>query len=81
MFQIEILDYWTSPRSKGRYPAKWRLMIPDLAIDLTITPLISDQEMSVSTVYWEGAVRVEGSQTGFGYVEMTGYAGTLKGRM
>ncbi|MEM7033249.1 MAG: lipocalin-like domain-containing protein [Chloroflexota bacterium] len=79
--KLTVLDHWVSPRSEGRYPAQWQLIIPDLEIDLTITPLIPDQEMSVSTVYWEGAVRVEGSQTGFGYVEMTGYAGTLQGRM
>jgi predicted secreted hydrolase len=35
-------------------------------------------------VYWEGAVRVEGTRageplSGFGYLEMTGYAESLEG--
>jgi predicted secreted hydrolase len=29
--------------------------------------------MDVSVRYWEGAVGVDGSATGRGYVEMTGY--------
>jgi hypothetical protein len=28
--------------------------------------------------YWEGAVRIEGSATGRGFVELTGYGVTLK---
>ncbi|RMF00943.1 MAG: carotenoid 1,2-hydratase, partial [Chloroflexi bacterium] len=61
--QIENLDFWTSPHSGATYPAKWRLAVPAHNIDLTITPLISDQELRVSFTYWEGAVTIEGSHT------------------
>ncbi len=85
MVQIEVLETWRSPRA-GRsssagvvYPAKWRLRIPSQDIDLTITPHMPNQEMHTLIRYWEGAVRVQGSQhgqrlDGHGYVELTGYS-------
>lgn len=80
---IEPLAYWTSPRSKGRYPQRWRLTAPALGMDLTVESLLADQELDTSrstrVTYWEGAVSASGqargaSVTGRGYVEMTGYA-------
>lgn len=70
---LEPLDEWTSPRSGATYPARWRLRVPAEAIDLTLTPLLADQELPVTVVYWEGAVSISGSASGSGYVEMTGY--------
>lgn len=78
--QITNLDTWTSPKSGAIYPAEWNLAIPSEGIDLHITPLLNDQELQVSFTYWEGAVRVEGTQTGYGYVELTGYYESLRGR-
>lgn len=78
---ITNLSTWTSPNSGAVYPAEWNLAIPGEGIDLHITPLINDQELRVSFTYWEGAVRVEGTQTGYGYVELTGYYESLRGRM
>jgi predicted secreted hydrolase len=78
--EITVLDHWTSPHSDAAYPAEWNLTIPSQGIDLHITPLINDQELRVSFTYWEGAVRVEGTQTGYGYVELTGYYESLRGR-
>ncbi len=80
---IEPLAYWTSPRSKGRYPQRWRLTAPALGLDLTIESLLANQELDTSrstqVTYWEGAVSASGRArgapvTGRGYVEMTGYA-------
>ena len=79
--EITILDHWTSPKSGAVYPAGWNFKLPGEAIELHITPLLNDQELSGSFVYWEGAVRIEGAQTGYGYVEMTGYAGSMRGRL
>jgi predicted secreted hydrolase len=78
-FVLEAQDQWTSPHSGARYPSGWRLSLPQHDVSLTVTPLIRDQEMKVSYVYWEGAVTVEGTiggeaVTGRGYVELTGYA-------
>lgn len=78
--EITALDSWTSPTSGATYPAEWQLAIPSQGLDLRITPLISNQELNVSFIYWEGAVRVEGTQSGYGYVELTGYKESLRGR-
>lgn len=76
--KIMPLEFWTSNFSQGKYPSKWRVEIPSANLDLTLTPLIADQEMRVSFTYWEGAVNVAGTSNGKnvrgqGYVEMTGY--------
>jgi predicted secreted hydrolase len=70
---IEVLDTWTSPDGAHTYPVEWRLRVPGEDIDLEIMSLIPNQELDVSVRYWEGAVRIEGSASGRGYVEMTGY--------
>ena len=64
---------WTSPRSGARYPARWRLRMAGLGLDLEISPVLADQELDVGTRYWEGAVVVAGKVAGRGYVEMVGY--------
>ena len=84
-FTLEVTGHWRSPRSGGEYPAGWRLAVPKAGLDLTITPRLADQEMQVSYVYWEGAVAAEGTAggapvAGSGYVELTGYAGTMEGQ-
>lgn len=81
--QVTPLAYWTSPHSGARYPIRWRLRIPSLELDLTVTAGLDDQEMrtprSTGVVYWEGSVRAKGTRgrkaiEGMGYVELTGYA-------
>jgi len=77
--RIDVLDTWRSPRSGGEYPARWRLSIPARNIELEIEPFFADQELPLTVVYWEGAVRVRGTidgtaVSGTGYIEMTGYA-------
>ena len=85
---VAVLDRWKSPRSKGEYPARWRIQVPSAGIDLTVRPLVADQELqteaSTGITYWEGAVAAEGRSgparvAGEGYVELTGYAGSLGG--
>ena len=83
-FEIEVQDRWKSTQSGATYPARWLLRIPEAEIQLEITPHIQDQEMNVSYTYWEGAVYVNGQKdnqpvTGNGYVELSGYAGSLSG--
>ena len=81
---LEILDHWASDRSGANYPSGWIMKIPKLNIELEIIPLIVNQEMNLTYTYWEGAVRVKGtfegrSLGGYGFVELTGYAGTMAG--
>lgn len=82
-FQIEPLATWRSPVTSGVYPAKWRLKIPRLGIELEVSPLLADQELhpqrGAPFNYWEGAVEVRGMQSGEGYVELTGYSAPMGG--
>ncbi|NDJ52875.1 MAG: hypothetical protein GYB68_07315, partial [Chloroflexi bacterium] len=84
-YNIEVLDTWRSPNSEAVYPAGWRVTLPTLDLVIEIDPLVVDQEMDVSTVYWEGAVEITATQggnvlRGFGYVELTGYESSMEGR-
>lgn len=77
-FELEVLDWWTSPASGGRYPSGWRISVPGEDLVLTVEPALAGQELDLSVLYWEGAVDVVGTRagvavTGRGYVELTGY--------
>jgi predicted secreted hydrolase len=85
-WQMMVTDTWTSPDNGAEYPAGWQIRIPAVGLDITGEPLMSDQELNVSTTYWEGAVgfsgTVEGQDVGAkGYIEMTGYADKIDGRL
>ncbi len=84
-FSIQILDTWRSPHSGAVYPSGWRLQVPEVDLDVEVYPLMKDQELRISFIYWEGAVKVNGrmgsqSVSGYGYVELTGYAQSMQGR-
>jgi predicted secreted hydrolase len=75
---ITVIDTWESPEG-GSYPSKWRLAVPRYGLDITVTPVMPNQELLTIVRYWEGAVDIEGEHagaavTGRGYVELTGYA-------
>lgn len=83
--QLEVLATWRSPASQALYPARWRLSVPSLDLRLELEPRLANQELPVSVVYWEGAVRIQGSRqgrpvSGSGFVELTGYAREQGGR-
>ncbi len=76
--ELNVLDYWESSAG-GRYPSRWTLRVPDLGLEVDVTPVIADQELFTTVRYWEGAVDVTGTRDGTplrgrGYVELTGYA-------
>ena len=54
---IDVLDYWKNPRG-DRYPAKWRVRVPAVGVDVEVRPVVADQELSTAPRYWEGAVDV-----------------------
>jgi predicted secreted hydrolase len=85
-FEILVSDTWTSPETGAVYPSRWTVRVPAYQIELQLTPTVADQELNVSYDYWEGAVRITGSclgsaVTGWGYVEMTGYARSMAGEL
>lgn len=75
--QIDATAEWTSPHGT-RYPARWHLRVPRLALDVDIRPRLANQELNTSTRYWEGASLVKGTRgnkeiEGKAYVELVGY--------
>jgi predicted secreted hydrolase len=81
-FNVDVTDTWRSPHSGASYPMRWTVRVPSANLDLQIEPYLQEQEMNLSYTYWEGAVSVTGEHNGNpvvgdGYVEMTGYAGSM----
>ena len=84
-FQTEPLGTWKSPHTGAVYPSGWRVRVPSEGIDVTVIPVMRDQELvdrQLGVAYWEGDCDVRGSAGrrpihGVAYVELTGYAGTL----
>ncbi len=68
------------------YPIEWSISIPAEQLELKVSTPLDDQELalerSTGVAYWEGVVDVAGTRarqplTGAGYLEMTGYFGSL----
>ena len=84
-FQTQALGTWKSPVSGAVYPSGWRVRVPGEGLDVTITPLLRDQELidqQLHVAYWEGDCDLSGVDRfhpvrGAAYVELTGYAGVL----
>jgi predicted secreted hydrolase len=76
--QFKALRKWRSARGT-EYPVETELRLGPHVI--RTKPVIDDQELSTrrpaSVTYWEGLVQVEGTLTGRGYLELTGYAGKI----
>ncbi len=82
--EIAVLERWKSPHTGATYPARWRIRVPSEELELEAEPLLGDQEMRASFTYWEGAVGLSGTHrgrpiAGRGYVELTGYARSMRG--
>lgn len=85
-FQLLAQSTWKSPHSGAVYPARWQVTVPSLKLNLEVQPLLADQELNVSYIYWEGAVALDGKRdgkavAGHGYVELTGYAHSMAGTL
>ena len=81
-FTIEPTGFWKSPRTNATYPSGWRVHVPKMGLDLTVSPVTQDQELdtrgTTMIIYWEGACEVEGKAGEFdvkgrAYVELVGY--------
>ncbi|MGI9947067.1 lipocalin-like domain-containing protein [Vibrio hyugaensis] len=59
---------------EGRdYPTEWLVSMPAQRIEVTVSALNPNAKMPLSVPYWEGPVSIEGSHSGTGYMELTGY--------
>ena len=71
--------------SGASYPVRWSIQVPREKIALDVTTPLENQELSTEGAgisYWEGLIDVRGTNggapiTGRGYLEMTGYKGSL----
>ncbi len=81
-FKLEATSYFVSLQSGRKYPATWHVTVPAQGYDLTVTPLVPNQELGLRIFkffrlyYWEGMCRVTGTHngkpvTGNAYVEIT----------
>lgn len=89
-FELTSSGAWTSPVSGAVYPNRWSVRIPGAELELDIEPFVADCELvtgaSTDVSYWEGPVHVIGRSKGApikgtGYGELTGYAGSMGGRL
>ncbi|MDQ6788219.1 MAG: hypothetical protein M3033_15550 [Acidobacteriota bacterium] len=81
-FSIEPTGFWKSPRTQATYPSGWKLKVPRFDLELTVSPVLQDQELdtrgTTMIIYWEGACEVRGKIktediSGRAYVELVGY--------
>ena len=82
---ITDLGYWRSQATGTLYPSGWRVRIPRLRLDVTVTPTVRDQELVAEYPafgyrlhYYEGRCTVSGMHagrhvSGTTYTELIGY--------
>ena len=83
---ITNLGYWRSQATGTLYPSGWRVRIPRLRLDVTVTPTVRDQELVAEYPafgyrlhYYEGRCTVSGLHAGHHvsgttYTELIGYS-------
>lgn len=54
-------------------PVAWAITLPARDLEIAAEALYPDSWMDTLVPYWEGPVRVTGTHTGQGYLEMSGY--------
>lgn len=82
-FQMTPTVFWKSKASSAQYPVGWGIVLPGRRAEFTIKAALENQELKPGAItYWEGAIDATGTRDGKpikgrGYLELTGYAGTL----
>jgi predicted secreted hydrolase len=76
--------YWQSPLGVN-YPVEWEAEIKPLGKTVIIQAVFPEQELALSTHYWEGSINIYDMENptsviGQGYMELTGYAETFFNR-
>ncbi|MDN7141240.1 iron ABC transporter permease [Pseudomonas sp. JQ170] len=70
--QLEALR-WTPQENGKQVPTRWRVRVPGQGVDVEVEAVEPNAWMHTRFAYWEGPVRLKGSEGGSGYLEMTGY--------
>lgn len=65
---------WSSDKSSIVYPIEWTIDIPRKNISISVQAINKNSEFNAMltsyNIYWEGAVEVQGSHTGLGFMEL-----------
>jgi predicted secreted hydrolase len=76
-FKASSRGSWKSKVSGVTYPMDWTIAVPSRGVDLKLEPVNRqsqfDARLTTLNVYWEGAVKISGSQSGVGFLELSGY--------
>jgi geranylgeranyl pyrophosphate synthase/predicted secreted hydrolase len=72
---------WTSTRTFHTYPVSWRLLAPEIGLDVEIEAAFADQEFITvisKPAFWEGRCSVRGTcdgreRTGTAFIERSGF--------
>ncbi|MHA3736976.1 lipocalin-like domain-containing protein [Pseudomonas sp. Eth.TT006] len=71
--QIKLIPQDSAKVAGREMPVRWTISIPDKQLGISLSALNPNAWMNLRIPYWEGPVRISGSQGGRGYLEMTGY--------
>lgn len=63
----------TGANSHHKLPLHWRVALPGLGRSWTVAPRSEDHWLNTAFPYWEGPVTLDGTTTGQGFLELTGY--------
>ena len=73
-FNVNPRKGWASKKTNIVYPTEWDIEIPSKNIKITIKSRNENNEfdakLTTYNIYWEGAVSVQGTHTGFGFMEL-----------
>jgi predicted secreted hydrolase len=70
---IDIKPTATTEIAGRKLPTSWQIAIAGRGLAIATAPLNPQSWMGTSFPYWEGPIVISGSQSGVGYLEMTGY--------
>ncbi len=69
---------WQSKKTGIDYPMNWNIKIAKKNINLDLKSIVNNSEfdarLTTYNVYWEGPIHIEGSHTGKGFMELSGYS-------
>jgi predicted secreted hydrolase len=75
-FRAQVLStstVGTSNVGTRQIPTSWAVQLPARGVDVKVRALNPQSWMETSVPYWDGPISIEGSHSGRGYLEMTGY--------
>jgi predicted secreted hydrolase len=70
---LQFTPLGTAEMAGRAVPVRWQIDWPARDMRLVTEPVNPQAWMDLTVSYWEGPIRVSGTHTGRGYLEMTGY--------